>query len=257
MLARLTLALAGATGLALVAPETVRYRVEQKVETRVDLSAFGQGEQLQVQAQAWYVTMSYTDSAGGTVVHAVLDSLQADGGMLPVPQASLDSAAGTVYHGFLNDRSRMASLSMSKASTFGAQFEAMLKGFHPTARRGARQGDQWTDTLDVDMATTQLTSRTRSIRTYQRGAEEPRDGMAATRMDVAFSDSQTGTMETPGGPAELSGTSTGTAIFYLSPSGRLLGGNSSSEGDASVSGSFAPSAIPLKVKTTTTITVLK
>jgi hypothetical protein len=67
----------------------------------------------------------------------------------------------------------------------------------------------------------------------------------------------TGTMETPAGSADMEGKSTGSATFYLAKDGRYLGGKTTSSGDASISGAFAPAAIPVKNSTTITVNVIK
>ena len=100
MFARIVLLLAVATATS--APVTMKYKIVQKTESKVDLSGFGQGEQIQNQDATWFVTASYTDSAGGKVLHAVLDSVRLEGGMIPIPPAAIDSAKGTAYHGFLD-----------------------------------------------------------------------------------------------------------------------------------------------------------
>lgn len=235
----------------------VRYRIEQRNENRIDLSAFGQPEQIQTSAFAWFVTVTYTDSAGGSVIHAVLDSLQVDLGTTPVTRASLDSATGTVYHGFANSNRKIQTLAGSKASTYGAQFEAILRSFHPTWKAGSRQGDAWTDTLDVELNTPSIKTKSRSIRNYTVAGNEAWEGSPATKLDVAYDEKSTGTLETPGGPADIEGTTSGSGSWYIAADGRYLGGKSNSSGDGSVTIATAPSAIPVKTTTATTVTLLK
>jgi hypothetical protein len=239
------------------APAPVRYRIEQRSENVIDLSAFGQPDQNQNSAFAWYLTVSYTDSAGGAVLHAVLDSLQVDLGTNPVAQGSIDSATGTVYHGFVDARRKVQSLTASKTSTYGAQFEAMLRSLHPVWKPGAKAGEAWTDTLDIELNTPSIKTKSRSVRNYTVGGTETWDGTQATKLAVAFSESTTGTLETPGGPADIEGKATGTGSWYIAPDGRYLGGKSASSGDGTVTIATAPSAIPVKSTTTTSVTVLK
>lgn len=248
---------AGLAGLSLSAPEPTRYKVDQRVESRVDLSAFGQGEQVQNQAFVWFVSISYSDSAGGTIMHAVLDSAQVDMGMMPVPQPSIDSLKGTVFHGWMDAAGRVQSLSVSKPGTLASQVEGALKTFHPRVKAGAKAGESWVDTLDVDTKTVQMSTKTRTISNYTMGGPETMDGVAATKLEATFTSSQSGTMETPAGAADLQGTATGTATFLVGKNGRYLGGTSTSTGDATISGSFAPSAIPVKTTSTTTVSIIK
>ena len=89
------------------APPVTRYKIDQRVESRIDLSAFGQGEQVQNVAMVWYLTVSYADTAGGTAMHAVLDSAQMDLGMASPPQSTIDSARGATFDGVLDATGRV------------------------------------------------------------------------------------------------------------------------------------------------------
>jgi hypothetical protein len=89
------------------------------------------------------------------------------------------------------------------------------------------------------------------------GGAETINGVTGTKLEASFTSSQTGTMETPAGPADLEGTATGTATFLVGKNGRYLGGTSTSTGDATISGSFAPAAIPVKTTSTTTVSLIK
>ncbi|HSR14751.1 MAG TPA: hypothetical protein VLL51_03320 [Gemmatimonadales bacterium] len=256
MLFRATL-LAAAAGLATLSPPTTSYRIEQRVDSRIDLSAFGQGEQQQSQAFVWFTTMSYQDSAGGLVVHAVLDSAQADFGMASVPPGVLDSARGTTFHGYLDGTGRMVSITGSKKDLVSGQFEGFLKTFHPRIRAGSKAGDAWTDTLDINTETAQATTRTQTITNFQFTGMEERQGVSARKIEASFSSVMTGKMQTPGGPADMDGKATGTGTYFVGPDGHYLGGRLTSNGDATISGAFAPAAIPIRNTTTVTVTVLK
>jgi hypothetical protein len=244
-------------GLSLAAPEPTKYKIDQRIESRVDLSAFGQGEQVQNQAFVWFIAMSYRDSAGGTIVHAVVDSAQVDMGITPVPAGTLDSLRGVVLHGWMDPTGRMQSLSVSKQSTLAAQAEAALKSFHPRVKAGAKAGDTWVDTLDVDTKTVQMSSKTRTVSNYTMAGTETVDGVTGMKLDATFTSSQTGTMETPAGAADMEGKATGTATFVVARNGRYLAGKSTSAGEATISGSFAPAAIPVRTTSTTTVSIIK
>jgi hypothetical protein len=256
MLTRLAI-VAGVAGLSLAAPEPVRYKIDQRIESRVDLSAFGQGEQVQSQAFVWFMSMSYSDSAGGTIMHAVLDSAQIDMGMMPVPQASVDSLKGTVFHGWMDATGRVQKLAVSKPGALASQIEGALKGFHPRLKAAAKTGETWVDTLDIDTKTAQVSTKTRTISNYTMGGPETVEGVAGTKIEATFTSSQTGTMETPAGAADLEGKASGTATFLVGKNGLYLGGKSVSAGESTISGSFAPAAIPVKTTSTTTVSVIK
>jgi hypothetical protein len=256
MLLRATL-LAAVAGLVSLAPATTSYRIEQRVDSRIDLSAFGQGEQQQNQAFIWFTTISYSDSAGGLVMHAVLDSAQVDLGIAPVPPGALDSARGTVFHGFLDSSGRLVSVTASREDLLSGQFGGFLKSFHPRLRAGAKAGDAWVDTLDIQTTNPQANTKTRTITNFRMGEMEQHGGQAARRVEAAFSAVLGGTMQTPGGPADMEGKSSGTGTYFVAADGRYLGGTMSSSGDATISGAFAPAAIPIKNTTTVTITIIR
>ena len=255
MFARFALLLA--TGSVVSAPVTVKYRIEQKVESKVDLSGFGQGEQVQGQNAFWFVTISYTDSAGGRVVHAVLDSIRMDGGMIPISAATIDSANGTPYHGFIDAEGRLASLTAMKSSTLGAQFEGTLRLIHPSVKRGAAAGAQWADTVDVSSKTPQADLKSNVVRKFTLGGSEAWEGTPATRIDVETVTKISGSLETPGGTAEMMGGGPGTGAYYVAADGKVVGGKSSSVTDAIVTLAGAPGPIPVKTTTTTTVSVIK
>jgi hypothetical protein len=255
MFMRFVLIVAAASAAS--APVTVRYRIEQKTESKVDLSGFGQGEQVQNQNATWVVTLSYTDSAGGRVLHAVLDSMRMDGGMVPISPASIDSAKGTTYHGFLDAEWRLKSLTASKSSGLGAQFESTLRLLHPSVKRGAAAGATWVDTVDTPTKSPQADLKARAIRTFTMGGAEAYEGAQATRLDVALVGTVSGTLETPGGSAEMMGGGPGTGTSYLAPDGRFVGGKSNSVTEAIVTIASAPGPIPVKTTTATTVTVIK
>lgn len=250
-------ALLVAAGASFSAPVTMKYRIEQKIEQKVDLSGFGQGEQVQNTKAVWFVTIGYSDSAGGRVVHAVLDSAQVDGGMLPVPPATIDSAKGTTWHGFLNADGKLLSLATTKTSTLGVQFEQALRTLHPSVKRGATAGASWTDTLDLSSKTSQADLKARAIRTFTMGGSEAWEGAQATRIDVAFVGTVAGSLETPGGTAEMMGGGPGTGTYYVAADGRYVGGTSTSQSEAVVTLASAPGPIPVKSTTTTTVSVIK
>jgi len=246
-----------AMGAVATAPSTVRYKVAQKTESIVDLSAFGQGEQTQSMNATYFLSVSYSDSAGGRVVHAVLDSLRVDGGMMPIGQAAIDSAKGTTYHGFLDGDGKLQSLVPSKPSTLGAGFEGTLKLLHPSVKRNARAGDKWSDSLDTGTKTPQADLKSKTIRNFTMSGPATYEGTAGNKFDVGTISNVTGTLETPGGPAEMDGAGTGSGAYYVAADGTFIGSTSSSVTDAKVTISGAPAPIPVKTTTTTTVTVIK
>jgi len=255
MFARFAVLLAATTVVS--APVTVHYRIEQKIESKVDLSGFGQGEQVENRDVVWHITVTYSDSAGGRVVHTVLDSVRVEGGMIPVPQASLDSAKGTTYHGFLDGASRLKSLTASKSSSMAIQFDGTLRMLHPSIKPGASAGATWADTLDISTKSAQADLKSNVVRTFTMGGAETWEGSPATRIEAATVTKVSGSLETPGGTAEMMGGGPGTGTYYVSANGGLAGGKSSSVTEAIVTLASAPGPIPVKTTTTTTVSIIK
>lgn len=246
-----------ASTLVTPAPDPVRYRIEQRTENRIDLSGFGQGEQVQTQAFAWFLTISYADSAGGRAVRAVVDSAQMDLGMMPVPTATLDSLRGLVLSGWMDPTGKVEKATAAQASTFSSQAEGLLRSFHPRLRPGARPGDQWSDTTAVDTKAMQMTTNTSTVSAYTMTGPGSLGGTSGLVYDVSFTSDQKGTLDTPAGPADLVGKSAGSGKFLVSATGRYLGSESTSTGEATISGSFAPMAIPVRTSSSTVVTILK
>lgn len=245
------------TTAATTAPDPVRYRIEQRTENRIDLSGFGQGEQVQGQVFAWFLSISYADSAGGTAVRAVVDSAQMDLGMMAVPTATLDSLRGLVVQGWMDKTGKMASASAAQASTFSSQAEGLLRSFHPRLRPGAKPGDRWSDTTAVNTKAMQMTTNTSTVSAYTMAGPGSLGGASGMLYDVSFTTDQKGTIDTPAGPAELVGKSAGGGKVLVSEAGRYLGSESSATGEATISGSFAPMAIPVRTSSSMVVTVLK
>jgi hypothetical protein len=72
-------------GIAGPAPVSTKYKIETKIETTIDLSAMGQGTQQQNVSQSAFISIAMSDTAGGKVVHVVIDSLATDA---PIPGAA-------------------------------------------------------------------------------------------------------------------------------------------------------------------------
>lgn len=237
-------------------PVTAKYRIEQRLESRVDLSGMGQGEQVQSQRFVWFTTLTYADSAGGQVFHAVLDSLEIDLGSVPVPPGAVDSARRAEYHGFLNSWGRLTEVSTKHKSTFTAVFESQLRGLHPRRKPGAKAGERWTDTLTVDTKTGQGETQVTTITTFTQGGAERHAGRSALRLGATFTVTTSGTVETPGGPAGLEGKGRGTSTYFTGEDGRLLGATSTTSGEGIVNVTAAPTPIGLKTTSTTIITLI-
>lgn len=231
----------------------VRYRIEQILESVVDLSAFGQGEQVQSQSFTWYLNATTSDSAGGKVFHAVVDSVQST----MVPRPTRDSMRGAVYHMVLDGSGKVTSLTNGAPTAAGSLLEAILRLLNPRVKAGAGPGATWVDTLDVTTDNPPNKTTTRTVTNFTMGGPEPYMGATARRVQTAASYVMNGTVQTPGGPADMEGSGSGTGSYYVGANGTLLGSIVTTTGNALVTMASAPAPIPAKTTTTVTVTVLK
>jgi hypothetical protein len=265
MSGRLLLVLAAAPvagGAALVsegrAPTTTRYRIESKTEQVVDLSAVGQGTQTNNFTQVAILSVTLNDTTGGKVLHVVIDSIASDS---PVPGVAemLQKAKKAWLHGLVDSwgRTKMVATSADSNEIVG-QLRNSLVRFFPVVKPGTSQGDSWVDTNKVDTKTPQQNVKTTTVTTYTRGGNEPRDGETATRIDAVSATTGAGTMENPmAGTMEVEINNSGTETLFISADGRYLGGTSKSDGKSMIRTPAVPDPIPVKVTSSTTITVVK
>src|SRR5260221_3360518 len=128
---------------------TLRYRIEAKNQTTVDLSAFGQAPQEQTLGLTAWVVVTLSDTTGGRGMHVVVDSAKYEG-TLPLGKESVDSAKGGVIHGFVDATGRVKNLEATpKANLFMAQIQGVMGNIFPRVKGGAKAGDTWTDTTEV------------------------------------------------------------------------------------------------------------
>lgn len=233
-------------------PAVIRYRIEQTLESVVDLSAFGQGEQVQAQGFVWYLRGSTSDSAGGRVFHAVVDSVESS----LVPRATRDSLRGAAYHLVLDRSGKVTRLTSDATTAAGSLLEAVLRLFNPRVRAGTGPGATWVDTLDVTTDSPPNKTTTRTVTNFTMGAPEPYMGATARRVQTAASYVMNGTVMTPGGPADMEGEGSSTGSYYIAGDGSLLGSIVASNGNARVTMASAPAPIPARTSTRVTVTVL-
>ncbi|MEK7380398.1 MAG: hypothetical protein AAB075_05255, partial [Gemmatimonadota bacterium] len=136
-------AMGGPPDRAPAPPAPIRYRIEQSLETVVDLSAFGQGELVAV--------------------------------------ASRDSLRGAQYHVVLDPSGKVVSLTGGAPSAVGSVFEGLLRSLYPRIRAGATAGATWADTLETTSDTPQAKTTTNTLTSFTLGAPEPYQGTTARR----------------------------------------------------------------------------
>jgi hypothetical protein len=241
------------------APSTTKYKIETKVETTIDLTAVGQGQQLQNANQVAYLTIALNDTAqGGKVMHVVIDSLS---GNIQVPGADeqMAKAKGAWLHGLVTPGGHVNIVKTSADSNdFVAELGSAMRTFFPRTKPGAKQGDSWVDTTAIETKTSNRSVKGTTITTYTVGGEDAMAGASGRRIESTFASTTAGTVENPmAGSMDLEASETGTGKFYVAQDGRYLGGTSQSEGKATVKSAMLPDAIPLKILRTSTISIIK
>lgn len=235
---------------------THRYRIEITATSVADLSAMGAPPQTQEQAVVALVSISLVDSAGGRAVLVVVDSALLSAGEVPVPEEMAASARGMTLHGFVDATGRIQGVYASAENPVGALLQTSLHEFFPRVRRGTGPGGSWTDTTEVTAAPGGGVIRTRMIAASTMGGAEPFQGTPATKLTATFTTSVSGTMQTPGGEASMTGTGNGSSTYYIAPDGRFLGGTRTATQASVVRMQAAPLEFPVRSTTVMVVTPL-
>lgn len=250
--------------LAALAPHvagttTTRYQVTQRMEQEVDASGVGGGKQAFVVKTTSFIAVTLTDSAGGKAMKVVVDSLRADSLPPGLPADSLvQKAKGAIFTGFVDASGKVTEVKGGGESLQGLQLESLLRDMYPRLRKGTKTGDTWTDTTTTNNKIGGGEMSARTITTYKAGASETVAGMKATRLDATIASVIAGSQATPGGSADIEGTGTGTANYFIGPNSEFLGGTSSSTSNLSVTILGAQAAtLPVLLKQTVDIKVLR
>lgn len=250
--------------LAALAPHvagstTLKYQVTQRMEQEVDASGVGGGKQMFVVKTTSFIAVTLTDSAGGKAMRVVVDSVHADTLPPGFPADSLSQKAkGTTYTGYVDANGKVSELKGGGEALQGLQMESLLRDMYPRTRGSFKPGDTWTDTTTTSNKIGGGEMSARAITTYKAGASETVAGMKATRLDAVVTSVIAGSQATPGGSADIEGTSNGTANYYVGPSNEFLGGSSTSTSNLSVTILGAQAAtLPVLLKQTVDIKVLR
>lgn len=253
----LPFALALAAAVQPPAAKTSRYRIETAASTVADLSGMGQGEQRTEFAVTALVSITLTDSAGGKVLHAVLDSSSITPPLPGAPPGALEGDKGATYHAWINPSGRTENFKVMGDSTApkgGVVVMQVLRDFFPNVKPGFKSGDTWRDSTETKETEGGTSSSTIRITEYSVGAPAPWAGASGHKVDAKSQFTVSIASETPGGPQNVEGAGTGSAAWYVTPAGVFLGGTSSTNAELTAMTAFGD--IPVKQTSTTTITAL-
>jgi hypothetical protein len=238
-------------------PKPSRYLIESVASSAVDLTAMGQGEQKTEFTLTGIVSITLTDSAGGKVVHAVLDSASIMPAPPGAPPGSLEGEKGATYHGFIGANGKTESFAVMGDSTApkgGMVMVQILRDFFPNVKAGFKAGDTWTDSTETKESEATASTTTLRITQYSVGAQAPWAGSQGHKVDAASTFTLSAQGDSPGGPTSVEGAGTGSATWYITPAGVFLGGTSTSSADLTAMTAFGD--FPVKQTSTTTITAL-
>jgi hypothetical protein len=251
LLAALTTHIAGST--------TLKYQVTQRMEQEVDASGVGGGKQMFVVKTTSFIAVTLTDSAGGKAMRVVVDSIHADTLPPGFPADSLaKKAKGVSFTGFVDANGKVSELKGNAEALQGLQMESLLRDMFPRTRGSFKPGDAWTDTTTTNNKIGGGEMSARAITNYKAGASETVAGMKATRLDAVVTAVIAGSQATPGGSADIEGTSNGTAKYFLGPNQEFLGGSSASTSNLSVTILGAQAAtLPVVLKQAVDIKVIR
>lgn len=240
------------------APSTVKYLLDLKAENVVDLSVFGQPTQVTtVDLKAW-VAVTLTDSAGGKVVHVIVDSLKVASTAPQLTPATADSAKGGMIHGFVDPSGKVKKLTARPAGNpLLTSVQGIVNGIFPRMKSGAKVGDRWTDTTEIVNDEAGNNTTVKLMLNYTAGDAETVAGMPATKVIATSTAVVSGTMDNPmAGTMGVEGTGTGGGTFWVGADGRFLGGDLSSTLDHKLTITGAPAPVPLKVTQQLKVTAL-
>ena len=240
------------------APYTTKYHFDLKSEQVVDLSGFGQPNQVTtLDLKAW-VAITLTDSAGGKVVHVIVDSLRAASSAPQITAATGDSAKGAMVHGFVDPTGRVKHLSSRPSgNTLLIAIQGIVNGIFPRMKSGAKAGETWMDTTDIVSSEGGNNTTVKLTLNYTAGGTETVAGLPAIKVTATSASVVTGTMENPmAGTMGVEGTGAGGGTFWVGADGRFLGGDLASTLNEKLTITGAPSPVPVKVTQQLKVTVL-
>jgi hypothetical protein len=246
----------GLSGTVAFAPTVMKYRIDQSLTQEMDGAAAGGTKQKIAFKTSSFVTVTLADSAGGKAMRVVIDSIRGDSAT-PISAAVLDSVRGARFHGFVAKSGKPSGLEPSDNTAAATQIQGLLSDFFPWTKAGLKVGDSWTDTTAKTNSTGADSVTVRRVSDYKATANETRESRKAVRVTQNFRSSVAGTQPTPNGPARIEGTGTGSGSYYVGLDGRYLGGTWQHQSSLSISGSFAPQAVPITIVQKTEVSTLR
>lgn len=239
-------ALVAASPTAPAAPVApIKYKAVIVSKQIADLTVVGGEKQESGGTSTTFFQLEIIDSAGGHVLHIVIDSLVPDASN-QVPAAVLDSARGSVYHHFLDASGKLTEKTITNGGAIATGFASSTTQFVPRLRGSLEKGSTWSDTTDVARTIPNGALKVKSVTNYE--VLEP------GKVGAAFASSQTGAQESANGTLEIAGTSKGTATWTLAADRSIVSFSRKDEANVTITVAAAPAPIPLTQTQDATIT---
>lgn len=250
-------AIASTPSPAPVSPETtLKYKVSVALQSVVDLSVFGAGEQKTSFGITGFFTMTLRDTTGGRALTAVLDSMAVDSATQAEAElrAAADSAKGTTWRGLVTPKGKIEGLTLVEGGAGAQQFQSVLAGFFPSGSAATRKkGETWVDTLSYTSTTDDGTTASTVITNYTAAGESTYGGGKALMLNTSSVTTSSSSQVGPQGEVGVEGTGHGTGTHYVNKDGRYLGGTSTVDTDLQITVTQAPAPFPGKLHTVITI----
>lgn len=145
-----------------------RYRVDVKIEQVVDLSSAGMSEMRSSATSTSYVTLTVSDTTGGSLMHLVIDSVKVStvGQQFDMTfnQTMADSLKNQFFHAYIvNGRSDGPAKPSVENNPVISLVAPAVSALYPGIGDKANQGDKWSDTTRSETSTAQGTQNTSQI----------------------------------------------------------------------------------------------
>lgn len=226
-----------------------RYRLDFKLSQTVDLTSAGMGQMASDVSSTSWVTLTVSDTTGGSLAHVVVDSITVTAnGQLGnfFTQAMADSLSGEFIHAFIVDGKPEGAPKPSVEDNPVMQMVVpVVTALYPGVGDRASGVESWSDTTRHDVANENGTQNTSQIVDW---VVDSRDGTT-----VSVTGTGNGTLNSDMGGQQTSGIITST-VKVTSP----IGGPASSAELSSVQSltllnPAIPEPVPLKIETTATM----
>ncbi len=226
-----------------------RYRLDVKLNQTVDLTAAGMGEMIsEVTSTAW-VTLTVSDTTGGSLAHVVIDSMNvAATGQLAAAftQDLADSLRGEWIHVYIVDgRPEGAPKPSVEGNTVLQMVIPSISALYPGIGEKAAGIDKWADTTNNDVVNENGSQNTSQIVDW---VIHSRDGG-----NLTVTATGNGSVNADMGGQQVSGTITSTINATSPIGGPASKSEVSSTQNLTVLNAAMPEPIPLTVVSSATV----